>query len=162
MFGWLFGRRQHVFHPKERLIYRYWDGARMVAQDPLVLYRRFATVQPQLVIDRKVATSLSKDANKAWPKMIAHIHGIFGVKSMEEGGLTEAEAVQLLDDFLTFCETIKKKESPIPTSPTTTLPPTPLSSDEGPPTPSGSDSGSVANEPSTDAPTPSPTERPSE
>jgi len=158
---WIFGNQpQQIFHPKERMIYQYWDGQKVVAVDPLIIYRRFAEVQPQLVIDRKVATSLSKDAPKAWPAMIAKIHTIFEIKGMSEGGLTEAETIQLLDHFLIFCEDVKKNANPIPILPTTTSPPMPSFSEEGPPTETGSDSGSTEKEPSIDEPMPSPTGQP--
>ncbi len=147
-----------VYHPKERLIYRYWNGHQQIFADPLVLYRRMLTKGPELSIDMKVSTSPMKDAAEAHVRMLAKIREIFCIEDFEKDGmgLTELETVELLNHFLVYCDLLKKKSNPSPTPSTPTVP-SPVSSPGAPPTPNSSASGSVADGSSTSAPQSSPT-----
>lgn len=150
MFGWLRGlfRREDAFdlyRPKDRLIYSYFDGQRVVKADPMVLHKRLMEVGPDLSVEMKVAASESKDAATYHGKLIERIRKIFDVKTLTEGGLGEVETTELLDHFLTYCGRIKKKDSPPPTSPGATSPPSASSPVANPATPSSSPSGSTAN-----------------
>lgn len=147
--------RPDVYHPRERLIYYYWNGAKHVAADPIALYKRMMAQGPELSIDIKVANSASKDAGKAHDALVGRIRTIFDLKPLTDGGLSELESAQLLDHFLVYCERLKKNSSPSPTSSTTTAD-SPTSSPTVPPTSNSSVSGSTANGPSTDGPGPSP------
>ncbi len=141
-----------TYKPSERVIYTYWNGQNNVTEDPIIVYRRLMDVGPELSVDMKVSTSIHKDAGIAYVAMVKKIRGIFDLKPMSEGGLTEAETVQLLDHFLTFCGMVKKNSSPTPTNATATSPSSPSSWVGNPPTANTSASGSTANEPTTDAP----------
>lgn len=157
LFGWLSGGgRGDLYHPRDRLIYRYFDGQREVAADPMVLYKLLMDVGPEIGIDMKVAASPSKDAGKAHDKMVQKIRGAFGVLPLKDGGLTDLESVELLQHFLVFVDAIKKNSSPLPTSPGETPAPSAPSSVAGPPTPSSSGSGSTGGGSSTVGPPPSP------
>ena len=163
MFAWLFDKfrpKYDLFRPQERFIYRYFDGTKTVAVDPLPVYKRIMAVGPELTVDAKVSRSASKEASKAHDGLISKIRVIFDLKPLSDGGLTEIEACTLLDHFLSYCDALKKNINPPPTSPPGTLPPTPPSPVGNPPTLNGSDSGSIAAEPSTDEPPKSPTARP--
>lgn len=160
MFGRLFKRSRkdevEVYRPKERMIYAYFDGEKEVKADPLALFKKVAAVGPELSVSLKVSRSLSKDAAKASDEADASIRQLFGVKPFGEGGLTEVECLQLLDHFMAYCDDLKKKGSPSPTSSTPTGA-SPSTSDGAPTTQTSSPSGSTNGAPSTGAPTPSPT-----
>lgn len=114
MFSWiwyLFNKREEfgVYHPKERMIYKYWNGQKLVEADPLLLVKKMMDVAPSLSAASKVAKSPSKDAPAAQEEMIGYIRGIFSVDPYEQGGLTRSELVNLIDHFSVYCEEIKKK-----------------------------------------------------
>lgn len=138
-----------VYRPKERMIYSFWNGEKIVTADPLVLYKRVMDCGPELAIDMKVSKSASKDATKAHGKAIDKIRNIFKIKEIEQGGLTELEGMDLLDHFLTYCDVVKKNSSILPMQSTSTVD-SPTTSQENPPTSNSSVSGSIANDPSTD------------
>lgn len=160
LFSWvrrLFGReRTNLYLPKDRLIFYYGDGQRVVAADPMELWRNFEEVRGDLAAASMVARSQSKDAGKMYRKMVEYIRKIFDVKPLKEGGLTEQETTDLLNSFLLYCDELKKNSRRYPTSRTATPEPSASSSGDSPPTPSGSGSGSTEKGPSTDVPAPSP------
>lgn len=139
-----------VYRLQDRLIYKYWNGNEEIIADPLVLYKKMMARGPELSIDIKVSTSISKDADKAHDQAILKIREIFSVKSLDEGGLTELETVQLLDHFLLYCEEIKKNSSysVISSSNSDTKP----SFRANPPIQNSSASGSIGGESTTGAP----------
>lgn len=149
MFGWLKrllgrGRKTYdIYHPKERMIYSYFNGQKVIQADPLQLERKLMDVGPELSIDMKVAKSISKDAATAHTKMVQQCRGIFNVKPIEEGGLTELETVLLLEHYLAYTDEVKKNWSPIATPVTGTSAPSGPSSEGNPPTPNSSVSGST-------------------
>jgi hypothetical protein len=147
--------RYDLYTPGQRLIYSFHDGSKVVRADPLELYRKLMAVGPELNVDMKVSVSPSKDAPRAHENVVKKVREVFGVKPLEEGGLTELEAIQLLDHFLTFCGFVKKNSSQPPTSSTATEEPSP-SSPGSPPTSPSSGSGCAAAGPSSAGPTPSP------
>ncbi len=147
-----------VYHPGERAIYSYFDGAKMVRADPVVLYKELMAVRGDLWQDSKVAHSTlvkAEDAKRAHDSLIGTIRGIFKVKPLEEGGLTESEAYSLMDHFLSYTDRVKKNSNPSPT-PSTPTGDSSSTSAEGPTTPPSSDSGSTENGSSSAAPGPSP------
>jgi hypothetical protein len=132
---------EDVYKPKERLIYRYWNGKEEVAVDPMVLYKRLMDKGPEISIDLKVASSASKDNRKAHDRMIGTLREVFSLESLVNGGLTEQETQDLMDHFLLYVESIKKNSNPTPISVTETSPLTDPSSGASPPTENISDSG---------------------
>ena len=169
MFGWLtnlfrkntdddetFG----LYHPKETLIYTYWNGQKLIKADPLTLYKKMMEQGPDLQTVIKVASSIHKDASKAHTEAVSRIRSIFNVKSYEEGGLTEIQTMDLLDNFLTFSGFSKKNSNPSPISSGETSGPSDPSPVGNPHTPNSGDSGSAAAVPPTDSPIASKSESP--
>ncbi len=162
---WLFGggERFDIYHPKERLIYQYFNGKRMVHADPMVLYKRVAARGGDLEVASKVASSpLLKvtDKAKAHDDVVRYVREIFQLETPNglecAGCLTETECVDLMDHFYTFVGHEKKNTNPGPTPSAATSASTPSPPDAAPPTGSSSDSGSAGNESSTASPGPSP------
>lgn len=155
-------RPSGTFRPKERMIYVYFDGRKDVKADPMILYRRLMDRRMELSSDIKAAFSGSpKFAAKAYTKMIDNIREIFQVKPLDEGGLTEPEAGDLLAHFMDWTEDLKKNSRMFPTPATETQAPSESSLEGDQPTPNTSVSGSTASAPSTEEPPPSPSEPPS-
>ena len=157
----LFARRggSHDFYrPGQRLIYRYWDGEKVITADPMVLYRRVSDVGPELSVDIRVTNSISKGAGKAYTNVLKKVREIFSVKSLEEGGLSETETLELLDHFLGYCDGVKKNSRSTLTTATETSAPSAPSSAESPPTTNTSASGSTGGEPFTAGPALTPSE----
>jgi len=155
---WFSGTTEYdLYHPKERLLYTYWDGTKEVKADPMTLHRKMSALGPALSIDIKVSTSQLKDAEVAQGKVIAQIREIFSLKPLEEGGLTEIETLELLDHFMVYCHNIKKKLNPFQTNsvPSPSLPTVP-STDTPPATANTLDSGSASGEASIKEPMSSP------
>jgi hypothetical protein len=162
MFGWLrnlFAGRNTLdtWNPKERLLFHYFDGKKMIHADPMVVYKSFMEVGPELKADIDVVNFPTpiKGVEKAHEGMITKIRKIFQVETLENGGLTEIEVTDLLDKFLNYCDAVKKNGKPLPTLPATSVPSAP-SSGGSQPTPNSSASGSTAAAPSTSVPPPSP------
>ncbi len=151
--------RLDIYSPKQRAIFRYFDGQKVRDVDPMVIYRKIMDGAADLSIAMKVARSGWKgEAAKAHDEMIADLRGIFGVKSLDEGGLTEPETAELFVQFMNYCGWVKKNWSPPTTLPEDVLPSTSPSPDGGSPTPNSSGSGSSAAVPPTAPPTPLPLE----
>ncbi len=159
--------KDNLYKPKQRHIYSYWDGTNLIKADPIVLWKKVMGIWPELSIDMRVANSPSRDALQAHEAMIRKIRELFTLKSLEEGGLSELEAIGLLDHFLLFCNITKKNSSPSATTQTGTSPVTPepttpsgeKSSTPSPATPNTSDSGSTVKESTSVEPTPSHSEQ---
>lgn len=156
MFGWLkriFSKEDLGFYkPKERLIYKYFDGSKNMTADPMLLYRRLMEKSPDLSIDIQVSNSVSKDRNKARDSMLEKIRWIFSLRKFEEEGLTEAECELLLEHFVNWCDDLKKKYNPSLISHTETLPPTKVSSVDNQHIQNTLDSGSTEVETNTEEP----------
>lgn len=148
-----------IYKPQERLIYRYFNGKDEVPADPLLLWKKVMAVGPELSIDIKVSTSPSKGAAAAHTELLSKVRGIFNLKTLDDGGLSELETVELFNHFLIYCERLKKNTSRFATSSSNSVDSV-ISSMEDPPTRNSSDSGSTASVPSTDVPTQPPSEPP--
>lgn len=171
--GWLrnlFRRRRSLdrldlYSPAERLIYRYFDGQKVRRADPMVLYKNYAEVRTDLLVDlRGYYSSLMPEdkSNACHTGAVAKIRKIFDVPALgDEGGLTDGEVLDLLNHFTDYIDSVKKNSRSIPTTATATSAATPSCSEAGPPTSSTLDSGSTASASSTAAPAPSPAESPS-
>lgn len=146
-----------VYHPRERMIYTYFDGKKEVKVDPLILYKKVLQNRAEISINSSVANSASKDNQKAQEDLLQNIRDIFNLKPLAEGGLTEIETLGVLDHFLIYTETIKKNSSLLQTSSTYTAASTPTSEGDAQPTSNSSDSGSIASAPATASPPMSPT-----
>jgi hypothetical protein len=159
MFGW-FSRSndEDVYCPKERLIYKFWNGQKVVKADPLKFYARFLDVRPTLAIDISVSQSTSKDAVKAHKNVVEKICTIFGVNQLQDGGLTEIELIELLDHFLKYCDRLKKNSKASQTPAMEMSPTSGSLSEPDQPIISGSVSGSTEQDLGTDAPAKQPSE----
>ncbi|RJQ24623.1 hypothetical protein C4577_07590 [Candidatus Parcubacteria bacterium] len=113
MFQWfwnLFGEKEEIdgYKPKDRLLFSYFNGEKTIKADPMVLHRKLMEVGTELSLDMQVASSPSKDRIKAQIAMVEKIQGIFSLKKYEDGGLTEVECGELLDNFMDWCNKLKK------------------------------------------------------
>lgn len=154
--------RLDIYSPKERLIYKFFNGERMVTIDPIVLNQRVMDAWPDMSIPMKIAMSSSKAAKQGRIDAVNKIREVFMLKPLTNGievvnTLTDVEAINLLTAFLTYCGNVKKNSPTLPTmsKPTEDFKPT---SGNAPPTSSTSDSGSTENECLTEKPVPSNTE----
>lgn len=147
-----------LYKPSEMAIYRYWDGSKIVAVDPMVLHRRVSDAgREELAIDLKVSARPIKGNVEAYDSLLRKIRKIFNVTPYDGvTGLTEVATVELLDHWLNYEYVQKKIANLPPISPTASSPPSPESSAENPPTGSSSDSGSTDTGPFTGTPPPSP------
>jgi len=151
--------RYDLFRPKQRLIYHYFNGNKVVSADPMILHRKMMAKAPDLYIDSKVATFPNKDSGQAQINLTKNIREIFGVKPLDEGGLTELETAELWKSFLIYCEWVKKNWKVPPTSPTATSATIEATSAGNQPTSNTSASGSIASEQNTAEPCPSSSEQ---
>lgn len=156
------GRDEFEFwEPKERLIFSYRKsaGEPPVFKDPLLLYRRFAAIAPELAVDMQLAASPHSQAEKGHEDSIKKICRLFEVERLSDGGqgLTDDEIIDLFDDFMLFTHQLKKKLSRYVTSSTPTAASSP-SSPPPPATPCTSVSGSTVGGSSSAGPPPSPME----
>lgn len=104
----------------DRNIFSFWDGVRRRRVDPLLALRAFDR-HPTFNFDEQAelvkagefaATKLAVDATRE----------IFAIPawSETEPGLTEAETILVLWQFITFNQLVKKNTNPAPFSPAST------------------------------------------
>lgn len=131
MLGWFKRRDAARFSPRQRLIYRYFDGKREVWADPVALFKRVAAAGPELLIDLKVSQSASKDAEAAYVNALAKVREIFHLPppvsdaEVGEAALSSVEVVELFNHFMAYCGDVKKNSATTATPPTETTPPSP-------------------------------------
>ncbi len=146
-----------VYQPKERFIFKYFNGEKMVVADPLVLYKRIQGKATELSTDMSAASFPGyKKADDAYENLSNNLRTIFRIKPLEEGGLTPTELEDLLNQFLEYSNWAKKKWNLIPISPTETSASTDSSSADASATSNTTASGSTEKESKTDVPTSSP------
>lgn len=146
-----------IYNPKERFIFRYFNGEKVVPADPMVLQKRLTEKIQELSSDIKVANVPQYPGSKeAYESLCANIRLIFKIKPLDQGGLTETELEELLSKFVDYCNWAKKKLSPTPTSQETTSQTFETSSAGSQPTSNFSVSTSTEIESPTDGPRRSP------
>lgn len=111
--------------PSERNIFRYWDGQKEVAADPVLLSQEFAKVEG-FDKDCKIAATLYesgdqsemalKSANASFGRVVETVRRVFGLKPLSEGGLLQDEVITTLLLFTEFMDGLKKKAGILPTS----------------------------------------------
>lgn len=120
LFRWLRNRRRNIF--------RFHDGIRNRAIDPLVAWRimwEHPECNPE--VDFEPAVGLAPDGsrvkfdNGAQDRVLKMAREMFGLKPYSEGspGLTVAETIELLWSFLAYMRSLKKKpdQSPMTSAP---------------------------------------------
>jgi hypothetical protein len=106
--------------PTGRCIYQYFDGQQQRFIDPLDVVRRlpkiayFDPAKDPILCDQDDFDAMERTARAS--------SELFGVKPLGEGGLTEAERIQLLFNFLLWWDGLKKNTA---TSPSTSPPQAP-------------------------------------
>ncbi len=125
MLGWLFS----FFRRDERCLFRYWDGTKQRAIDPIVAHRGvWLDEDCHLLEDGPISLNpRQQDGSAIYP--IADVvmaedrirnlaRKVFGVSEWKENqsGLTALETDELMNRFIEFCEDLKKKRAPLQTS----------------------------------------------
>ncbi len=155
MFGWLRdlwpAKRRGEYSERERAIFRYWNGAKWINADPMMVWKRLAAKGADIDAAAIGADSQWKGNMKCHDDLVRYIRDIFELKTPTSldvtDTLSEPECVDLLNDYYTYSGMAKKKENPTPTSATETSPTTAPTSDAAPPTPSILVSGSTDSAP---------------
>ncbi len=151
--------RYDVYKPSERNVYTYQTGYTpdtVVKADPVTLWKKVMDKGAEIDTDWKAASiPQSKFSKPARENLLKNVREVFGLKTFEEGGLSEWDAMDLLIHFMTYCGMLKKNVSTSQTSSNSGEVST-SSSPESPPTPSSSAYGSVETVPPTEPQPPSP------
>jgi len=113
-----------MFSDKERMIFRYHNGTKQIAADPLVIQRKLLS-QKDVDLDSefRLAVSDTKESLAAISRVVDVIRFSFGVKPLDpetEEGLTDTECLQLMASYAEFLNELKKKASLSPISQTAT------------------------------------------
>lgn len=127
MLGWI-NSLVARFRFGDRLLFRYWDGAKWRAIDPVAAHRAiWNDADCELLKDAAAARNpLKADGTPFYLKSEVHdaedrirdlTRRVFGVKQWREDvrGLTLDETDELLHRFLAFCDDFKKKRNTLPT-----------------------------------------------
>ncbi len=111
--SWLFKPRQPT-----RGIFRFWDGQRDRTIDPFEILRAIEN-DPEFVLERDGALLVVGDDDSI-QKTVRCVRRAFVVKHFNEGGLLEAECLELIERFYEFLSSLKKNinGSPISSEPT--------------------------------------------
>lgn len=114
---------------RRRAIFRFWDGTRWRAIDPMVAYRgldahaEFSWEEHPLLIEAALDGQLATDpgvTRVAWEALgitAAAVRDVFAIPVFDgRRGLTEEELLNLLCDFSEYVRGVKKNISPPPIS----------------------------------------------
>lgn len=116
MFGLVADLVRRVWFSRSRMIFKYWDGRRTRLADPMVIYRELMANDEFKMDDLKMIT-----VKDLFPKIVGRLakvsRDVFKLKTVEEGGLTDMEAVQNLRAFIEYSGLQKKSTESPPTSP---------------------------------------------
>ncbi len=145
------GSGWNPFRPEDRFIFHYFDGTKIVRRDPMEIDTRLEPFWAELRVDLQLASpdSMSSPADKAKARaeVITKVKAVFDVESLsQDGGLTLAEQVGLLNGYLVWSGRVKKNSSPLPTSAEVEPTASPPSLDAPSVTSNGTDSGSTVPE----------------
>ena len=159
MFDWLrnfVSRRAAASSAAARRdIFRYWDGRRWQTIDPLpVWFAVCGDKEFSLKEDLGKAMNGDPEAMMVVQSLVNRLFNVQPYDGRRRTGLTVAQVIWLLADFIGYMLSLKKKHEPSPTK----SPPTDSTSSGTPPastTPPVADSCSTAAESTAAAPTPS-------
>lgn len=104
--NWFFSRVLN----RHRLLFRYWDGSRFVSADPFILLRKLINTDKfDAEMDlKKLEIPDAKIVTEKIGFIADGVREIFNLPPFEKGGLAELECVQLLMEFSSFLDRIKK------------------------------------------------------
>lgn len=105
---WLFNRN--------RFIYRYWNGQRIVVGDPMVLWRSLQANENYREDDLKLLT-VEDLRLKVIERLAGVVKDVFTIPPVDQGGLTELECIEELARFLDYSGVQKKSTGLMQTSP---------------------------------------------
>lgn len=97
---WLFNRN--------RFIFVYWNGQKIVKGDPMVFWRSLQQHEDYREDDFKLI-QVEGLRNKIFGKLSGVVRDVFGIKTAEEGGLTELECLDILRSYIEYSGFQKKK-----------------------------------------------------
>ena len=128
--AWLINRR--------RAIFRFWDGRRVRAVDPIEVSR---LLRRDPFFDAETHLKLIDAGDDEAIRVTANaVRQAFGIPDLQGGGLAELECLAVLMDFYEFLHALKKNTSPTPSE----QPPTESLSSDASTMPPRSDSGSTS------------------
>ena len=139
------------FGRNNRGIFRFWNGRRWVGVDPIPVARALLS-HPEFAWDETPKLTDDPDVEVAADAIrisAAAVRDAFGIKPLEQGGLTEAECCQILWAFREYLGIVKKNGSGPLISPEPTES---AASDNESLMNAGSDSGSTGSESVTSGP----------
>lgn len=98
-------------------IYRYWNGKKWTFADPIAVLRAINS-DPIFSFDKHWIAAVQGDVNDVGI-VAGAVYNAFNATPLDDNGngLTEAECVNLLADFLYYCEEVKKNTSSPQTTP---------------------------------------------
>lgn len=100
---------------RNRLIYRYWDGARMRRADPILVHRNLRLCD-KWDMENDLEFHL-KGHQEATLRCIAAAREVFEIPVLDDRkGLTEEETLDTLAGFIIWVDELKKNSRPQPTS----------------------------------------------
>lgn len=113
-----------MFDDKKRAIFSYYDGEKETLGDPLAIMRSFMVklkvegfdlaelIQTIAPVDKEGPPVDELRFSDAVDTLLPAIRDAFKVKPLDQGGLTEAETLDLLSQFLEFQMELKKNTEP--------------------------------------------------
>jgi hypothetical protein len=111
-----------AYSARQRSIFRYWDGRRDRAGDPLAIHRALLT-NFDLEETAKVADVPTHEGVKAKGEIAGQVRTAFGIAPFEAGGLLDAECLELFVRFSGFLKELEAEMRPLPSGPTPTASP---------------------------------------
>ena len=103
---------------RSRAIFRYWDGSKDIAADPLAVWRALRA-DHEFDAERDIP-AIQLDDDTSIQVTINAVRRAFKLPAFEQGGLTEGECIALLYQFISYVGYVKKNTSPPPISPPVT------------------------------------------
>ena len=110
--------RRWLFN-KNRFVFTYWNGHKIVKGDPMVFWRELQQHEDYREDDFKLI-QVDGLRNQIFAKLSGVVRDVFGIQTVADGGLTELECLDVLRSYIEYSGFQKKSGEETQTLPSTT------------------------------------------
>ena len=110
--------RRWIFN-RNRFIFVYWNGQKIVKGDPMVFWRALQQHEDYREDDFTLI-QVEGLRNNIFGKLAGVVRDVFGIKTAENDGLTELECLDILRSYIEYSGFQKKSGEQTPILPSTT------------------------------------------
>lgn len=107
----------------QRAIFKFFDGQRMRSMDPLDIHVALELHESFAWHDGALVEAGDAQSIRTWADAVCDVFGVEPYDHATGKGLTGSERLAILEQYMEFCDQLKKNTSDTVISPTPTAPP---------------------------------------